>query len=452
VRVPTDGQPGALDRSSSTPLAAGTVPHDRVTPASSGAVLLSVDDPALIDRPGLGDPGLYRAPVASPSQRPSPGAFGLGRWLRTRLRGADTPSSGERDFSHEVYTTMNGCLGCRTCASDCPLKLQLPDLKPQFVALYHRRHPHSLRDHLVADFEALVRWLGYVPRLSNSVLAARPFRWGASRLLGIVNPPLLSEQTLRRGLHQRRARPRPPRALALSSPSVVLVQDVFTTYFDPEVVLAFHDLLREVGHRVGVLPFRPNGNALKIRGFAEAFQRTADRNATLLAEAAALGVPLVGIDPAVTLTYRTEYRRTNPPEIKVLLLQEWLVSEQTRIRELLERRGYRPPASKTHRLLVHCSERDATTARDLWQQAFAIFGLELGFFGSGCCRASGTSACTSWQTLLPERPELRRHYLATGFSCRRQIAAAIGGSLRHPAEVLLEAVVTNCAGQDPRAE
>jgi Fe-S oxidoreductase len=234
-----------------------------------------------------------------------------------------------------------------------------------------------------------------------------------------------------------------------------LVQDVFTTYFDPEVVLAFHDLLWELGHRVGVLPFRPNGNALKIKGFAEAFRRTAGRNATFLGEAAALGVPLVGIDPAVTLTYRTEYGKASRG-LKVLLLQEWLVSEQTRIRQLLARRGYRPPASRSYRLLVHCSERDVATAKDLWQQAFAIFGLELGFFGSGCCRANGAPACAessaSWQTVLPEQPELQRRCLATGFSCRRQIAAAIGGPLRHPAEVLLEAVVTNCVGQDPGAE
>jgi Fe-S oxidoreductase len=446
-----------------------------VVPPSSGAQLLSVGENSGSVPKALGaDDGLGRWPFSAALSPPAKSwrdslatrLAAMRLWLRTRLRGATSGSPSERDFSHEVYTTMNGCLGCRTCASDCPLKLQVPDLKPQFLALYHRRHPHSVRDHLVARFEALAAWLGWMPRLSNLVLRARSYRWAMRSLLGIVNPPLLSEQTLRHGLRQRKARLLRPTALGElgpqeQRPGVLIVQDVFTTFFEPDVVLACYDLLRELGYGVHVLPFHPNGNALQIKGFIERFRRTSERNALFLGEAAALGVPLVGIDPAVTLTYRAEYgdSGSHAARFKVLLVQEWLVQEQARIRQHLEQRGCRPTASRSFRLLVHCSERDATASGDLWQRAFGIFGLELDFFGSGCCRVGGTSACqvsdsagTRWQKVLPEDPELRRCYLATGYSCRRQVAGFAGRPLRHPAEVLLETTRAHCAGHNPTTD
>jgi hypothetical protein len=143
----------------------------------------------------------------------------------------------------------------------------------------------------------------------------------------------------------------------------------------------------------------------------------------------------------------------------VLLLQEWLVQEQARIQRHLEHREYRPTACRSFRLLVHCSERDAMASEDLWQRAFGIFGLELGFFGSGCCRVSGTSACqvpdpsgAGWQKALPEDPERQRCYLATGYSCRRQVAGLVGRPLRHPAEVLLETMRARCAVHNPSTD
>ncbi|MCE7626954.1 FAD-binding oxidoreductase, partial [Vibrio fluvialis] len=39
----------------------------------------------------------------------------------------------EYDFSHEVYEAMNGCLACKACASQCPIKVDVPSFRSRFL-------------------------------------------------------------------------------------------------------------------------------------------------------------------------------------------------------------------------------------------------------------------------------------------------------------------------------
>ena len=197
---------------------------------------------------------------------------------------------------------------------------------------------------------------------------------------------------------------------------------------------------------VYIAPFRANGKPLHVQGFLSAFERAAVRNAALLKALAAIGIPLVGLDPAMTLVYRQEYLKVTgaqdcPP---VLLPQEWLlrVLPQAHL-----------DSGKSYRLLAHCTEKTNVPASvGQWRQVFARTGLQLAPQASGCCGMSGTyghesrNAATSrtifeqsWGAILdggsePPQGEL----LATGYSCRSQAARFRGQRLRHPVEVLLE--------------
>ena len=89
-------------------------------------------------------------------------------------------------------------------------------------------------------------------------------------------------------------------------------------------------------------PFRPNGKPLHVHGFLGRFERVAARNAAMLRALAAESVPLVGLDPSMTLTYRSEYKALGADSVpKVQLVQEWLAQ---RLDELPGRPG---PRSRT---------------------------------------------------------------------------------------------------------
>src|SRR5690606_1758046 len=152
-------------------------------------------------------------------------------------------------------------------------------------------------------------------------------------------------QRLEAELRERGAESYDVTTLARLSPeekarTVLIVQDTFTSYFEPNVALATFDLLRSLDYRPIFLPYQVNGKALHVKGFLSRCRRRATRSAAFLQEAASFGVPLIGIEPAVTLTYRDEYQHLKLAEmagVKVELLQEFLARElKVRPRPLLE--------------------------------------------------------------------------------------------------------------------
>ncbi len=77
----------------------------------------------------------------------------------------------EYDFSHEVYEAMNGCLACKACAIQCPIKVDVPSFRSRFLNIYHSRYPRPVKDYLVANIETLLPVMAKAPQLVNSVLA-----------------------------------------------------------------------------------------------------------------------------------------------------------------------------------------------------------------------------------------------------------------------------------------
>ena len=152
---------------------------------------------------------------------------------------------------------------------------------------------------------------------------------------------------------------------------MVLVQDAFTSWYETHVVLAVLDLMRAIGFRPFVAPFRPNGKPLHVHGFLGAFTRAASRNASMLRDLAATGVELVGVDTSMTLTYRSEYgmlpEADRPPP--VLLLQEWLARHCDAIPRALEHRRRISAAAALFGALARCCPASATGKRRSRQRA-----------------------------------------------------------------------------------
>lgn len=368
-----------------------------------------------------------------------------GRRWRPRRRSGHHPS----DFSHAVKEAMDGCLACKSCVGQCPVKVDIPVLRAKFLELYHGRYPRRMRDHIVARLESMAPRLALAPRLANAATkVSRPVLRG----LGLVATPVLSKVNLRRALRERGVATATPAALhALDvterANNVVIVQDAFTSFYDTPVLLALIDLLAAFGLRPWVAPFLPNGKPLHVQGFLGPFAHVAACNATMLRGLAEAGVELIGVDPSMTLTYRSEYVAALPPghAPRVLLPQEWLA------------RYLRPLTVPTpfgrYELLPHCTERTTAGAsvRD-WQAVFARFGLALDVVQAGCCGMAGTYGheaehrATSEQIygqswagkVANSRGQIT--LLADGYSCRTQTRLAGSVNLAHPVQALLVAL------------
>ncbi|EEG09242.1 D-2-hydroxyglutarate dehydrogenase YdiJ [Pseudogulbenkiania ferrooxidans] len=373
------------------------------------------------------------------------GSF-LKRWRNSRAA-----RRGRADFSHEVYDAMAGCLACKSCTGQCPVKVSVPEFRSRFLELYHRQYLRPLRDYMIGSLEYSMPYLAKVPALYNGLMSQTWVCKLLTRHVGIVDSPLFSRFKLADTLRRWDVRPATPQALSRLSGeqrarSVILVQDAFTRYFETELFSAFIELAARLGYQVWVAPLSPNGKPLHVQGFLHAFAKAAIRNASQLQEVGQFDIPLVGLDPAMTLTYRQEYAKVpemgTPPQ--VLLPQEWL---QQALPEAVTQVGTR------YRLLPHCTEKtNAPDSNRQWEQLFKRRGLQLLVQPTGCCGMSGTyghearNVSTSevifqqsWAAHV-DAPASEGEALATGYSCRSQTKRFAGRQLRHPLQVLLDEV------------
>ena len=259
-------------------------------------------------------------------------------------------------------------------------------MKAEFLSLYHERYPRPFRDFAVASLESLLQTLGRFPRIFNFFLRGRYIRLLLSHVAGLVDLPTLGLNTVRRGYRLRKLERFNYESLRTLTDSekaktVLIVQDSFTTFFEPEVVLGVIDLLLILGYRPLLIPFFPNGKALHIKGFLRAFTALVRRNVANLERIAALGISLIGLEPAITLTYRDEYPHAlgiAKLPFTVLLLQEWICDNLDEIRNKSSVTRAATSSREHYTLLGHCTEKTALPqSQKDWQQAFSAFGLSL---------------------------------------------------------------------------
>jgi len=393
--------------------------------------------------------------VEESRKKKAEGAWGFVRDFPKRLGNTLARRRGEEDFSHEVYDAMAGCLACKSCAGQCPIKVNVPDSRAQFLEVYHGRYLRPVRDYLIGGLEFMVPTLSRIAPLYNAALGNRLVERLLAGPVGMVDSPRLSRASLRKQLAAWGVAEATPTSLGLltdaqKARSVVIVQDAFTSYFEARLVMDIVELLSRLEFRVFVAPYSPNGKPLNVQGFLGAFEHTAAKQAERLGMLAESGVPLVGIDPAMTLTYRQEYVKALGADAvpEVLMLQEWLVTRANTLAPrglTLEDPGFR--------LLSHCTEAtNAPGSPKAWQQVFAAFGLELELVATGCCGMSGTYGhearnletsktiyAQSWQPVVEDEASAGR-LLATGYSCRSQVKRLSETTLPHPLQALLEAL------------
>ncbi len=373
-------------------------------------------------------------------------AFNPFNWLRK----AWNSLVGGADFSHEVFNAFQGCLSCKACQGQCPIKVDVPDFKAKFLALYHQRYLRPLRDYLAKGVEKTAQGQAEWAEFFNSLLGLPLVQWKLKRFFGLVDPPLLSEVNLQAGLAERHALLTWNDSLNHLDPqqNLLLVQDAFTSFYESDLVLKLHDFFALCGVKLWVLPFSENGKAKHIKGFLGDFKKTAEETSAKLAAMAKYQIPMIGLDPAIALTYRDEYPKIleRDPGFKVFLLEEWLV-KQLPLLTLPKL-----TADKPIHFFAHCTEKTALPAAETWwKKIFQAFGLELRPQPVGCCGMGGlfgherahqqeskTIFDIHWQGRLQQAATDAAWVLVSGYSCRSQVKRFQGYKPLHPIELLLD--------------
>ncbi len=368
---------------------------------------------------------------------------GRARLLQEMLQGSPIDDGWRSDA---VKESLELCLSCKGCTGGCPMHVDMPTLKAEFLSHYYARRVRPAHHYLLG----LMPWWGAAaakaPRLANALSHAPGLAAGGKRLAGLAperEAPRFARQTFRDWFAQRPA-------TGTSDPDrrVLLFPDTFTNLFEPGVGRAAVQVLDAAGLKAEIPARRVCcGRPLYDFGMLGLARRTLRRLLDELSEPIAAGVPMLVLEPSCAAVFRDELLQLMPHDEHARRLARQTVT----LDELLSRHApeWEPPQLGRSALVHgHCHQEailGLAGQRDLLARA----GLELETPPSGCCGLAGSfgyeagdpyriSVQAGERVLLPAvRAAAPDKLIVTdGFSCRTQIAAGSGRQALHTAQVL----------------
>src|SRR5471032_481499 len=393
------------------------------------------------------------------TQSPKGRATLLREWARLDSLQHATPSEASattlQAMETELKTSLSTCLSCKACASQCPVRVNIPAMKSRFLQHYHLRVPRSRRDRLVARMEPLLAIANKAPALANLLTQNRVSGAILRRIFGLSDLPALSEIPVQgKGAKLRPSQPQalqPLTALPAEEKQrhVILLEDSFTSSFDTTAAQAMHDLLTLLGYRVHLASATANGKSLHVLGMLDQFTPVAEAARSWHGQLAATGLPLLGVEAVTMLMHEHEYKVDDGASATQVQSVDQFLASELETGRLHWPQSIPAAASAPFRLFLHCTEKTARPRTgSQWSQVFRAAGLQTEVQATGCCGMAGMFGHEqehvamsaqlfdmSWaQKLAGAAPS---QVLASGFSCRCQTERQAGFRPRHPAEALL---------------
>jgi Fe-S oxidoreductase len=250
--------------------------------------------------------------------------------------------------------------------------------------------------------------------------------------------------------HFRRWFPR--RRVRTQGRRVLLFDDCFTSYNEPQIGRAAVAVLEAAGCLVELVSPICCGRALISKGFLKEARALAQAQLPSLAQRVAGGVPILGLEPSCLLTLVDEWPELVPgPAAREVaaaahLAEHWIADEAKA--GLL-----RVPFTREASPVVfhgHCHQRALCGVKGS-ATAMQLAGAAVTSLDAGCCGMAGAfgyekahydiSVKIANLALVPALKSAPDAVIAaTGTSCRHQIRDLTGRSPLHPIEVLAAAL------------
>ncbi len=373
-------------------------------------------------------------------------------WEMTQGKDKDRSDGIIRDGwrSEEVKQSLDLCLACKGCKSDCPVGVDVATYKAEFLSHYYEGRMRPRSAYAFGNIDLWARVASHAPGLVN-LTTQLPFLRDLSKLAaGIPRKraiPAFAPETFKCWFHNRRR----STTQNAEAPPVLLWPDTFNNHFQPATAKAAVDVLEAAGFRV-ILP-RANlccGRPLYDHGMLDRAQALLLQILDELSPEIEAGIPIVGLEPSCVTVFRDELVNLFPHDDRAQALsrQTFLLSE------FLEIRAKNFPLPRLDRkALLHGHCHHKSLAKMTAEEAvLRRIGVDFSSPAPGCCGMAGAfgfepdkydlSIAIGELELMPAVRQAPPDWLiiADGFSCREQIAQGSPRHALHLAEVLQMAI------------
>ena len=345
----------------------------------------------------------------------------------------------------DVKESLDLCLACKGCKSDCPVGVDVATYKAEFLAHYYESKRHPLSHYLFSQIDRWARLSAHTPWLANFFAQGDLVSRLTKNAAGIAPQrklPRFAAKPFQRWFEQRT----PPQPHGRVS-KVLLWPDTFNNYFHPETAIAAVEALEGLGFQV-IVPLGPVccGRPLYDFGMLERAKKLLLEALEILEPEIIAGTPVVILEPSCASVFRDELLNLFPENAwaQKLSSQVFLLSE------FLEQKAdvlNFPQIARPALVHGHCHQKTIMKMRSE-ESVMRRMGLKYAMPAAGCCGMAGAfgfgketcnvSLAIGELELLPAVRSAPPDSLiiANGFSCREQIEQCTGRKTLHLAEVI----------------
>jgi FAD/FMN-containing dehydrogenase/Fe-S oxidoreductase len=365
--------------------------------------------------------------------------------------------------SKEVHDALDLCLACKGCTSDCPVHVDMPTYKAEFLYHYYQslRRNRTRSMYMLGFVDKWARIASAVPELVNFASQTPGLSYLAKLIAGMDRRrplPKFAPMSLQKWFKRRGG------TVNKMGSKVVLWPDTFNNYLDVSVGVACVEALEAAGFAV-VMPMEHVccGRPLYDFGFLGMAERYLRHTLKVLREELRNDVPIVGMEPSCLAVFRHELPSLLPHDDD----GKRLTQNSYHFAEFFLKHGVQLPALERKALVWgHCHQKATggiEPEKKLLQEGM---GMTVELAKGGCCGLAGSFGFENGKHDISMKcgevgflPAVRKAdtdtvIVADGFSCKTQLShAGIGREALHTAEVIKMARDYGAAGmRGPRPE
>lgn len=380
------------------------------------------------------------------------------------LRLAVTGQLGEARWSDaETMATLDLCLSCKACKTECPSNVDISKLKAEYTAQRHAREGVPFATRIFGHVRRLNEVGSRFHRLANIANQTSIAKSLAQSILGI--DPRRSIPAFGPSLFRWFAKREP----VVATRTVILFGDCFSAYNEPGIGQAAVRLLEAFGYRVVLADVGCCGRSLISTGMLaearEEIERAAQALDSLVASTGAEAILV--LEPSCASALRDDWLELLPAGLTERARDEAkqrraAIAKQTAlVEEFLDRAWETHPVKPAFpatdaaldRVVLHghCHQKALWGAETSARFLRRIFGTKLTTLETGCCGMAGSFGYAEKRyelsmTIGEERlfPAVRAAsdavVCAPGTSCRHQIHDGTARDALHPVDLAARAL------------
>lgn len=334
-----------------------------------------------------------------------------------------------------IRDILDLCLSCKGCKTECPSQVDMAKMKGEFLYHYQKANGVPFRSKLI----------GRIALLNKLIMP-----WLHNRL---IKTPLVKKLLAKIGFSPARTLPKLSqdrfselfyRMRQPEGKKIVLFNDTYTQFNNPEIGVSAIKVLNRLGYEVIVPPFECCGRPAFSKGLLEEGKAYAQKVIDRLTPY--LSYPIIILEPSCFSALIDEYRDLNLdlPPFEFHYFDNFIA-------ECIHR-GELPlsflPFTRNALVHTHCHQKALIGTEGTRKALSACTPLDASEIAAGCCGMAGSFGYETEHYSLSMKigelklfPAIRNApedtlLIANGFSCRAQITDGTGRRALHLAQVI----------------